>query len=241
MSAAGRRRLDRLLDRLIELGVDPAVVEKLGDFLLLAPPQEAARIRPLALAERLGLDPDRLTAACLHGAREGLLELLWDILCPICRVPSGVKDALQAVGDHEHCPACNLDFKPDFAESVEMIFRVHPQVRPTELKTYCVGGPAHSRHVVAQVRIAPGETVELDLALGEGEYRLRGPQLPYALDFRVRPGAASRRWDLHLAPGPTPPSVGVLQSGRQTLTLTNDHPLEVTARVERARPPAPTH
>ncbi len=231
--AAGRLRLERLLDRLIELRVDPAVVEKLGDYLVLAPPQEAARIRPLALASRLKLDPDRLTAACLHGAREGLLELLWDILCPICRIPSGVKDGLQSIGDHEHCPACNLDFKADFAESVEMIFRVHPQVRPTELKTYCVGGPAHSPHVAAQVRIAPGETVELELALGEGRYRLRGPQLPYALDFRVRPGTAARRWDLHLAPGAAPPSVGVLQAGRQTLALTNDHPVEVTARVER--------
>ena len=49
----------------------------------------------------------------------------------------------------------------------------------------------------------------------------------------MRPGTAARRWALHLAPGAAPPSVGVLQAGWQTLALTNDHPVEVTARVER--------
>ena len=238
LKPAGRQRLGQLLDRLVELRLDPAVVEKLGEFLLHAAPQEVARIRPLALAARLGLDPDELTAACLHGAREGLLVLLWDILCPICRIPSGVKDALRALGEHEHCPACDLDFKPDFAEAVEMIFRVHPQVRPSELAVYCVGGPAHSPHVVAQVRVAPRETVELELALGEGAYRLRGPQLPYAFDFAVRPSAAVRRWDLHLARGAAPEPPPPLLAGQQVLTVTNEHPVEVVVRVERTAPRA---
>lgn len=232
----GRRRLEQLLDRLVELRLDPAVVEKLGEFLTAAPPQEVARIRPLALADRLGLDPDELTAACLHGAREGLLVLLWDILCPICRIPSAVKDALRSLGEHEHCPACELDFKPDFTESVEMIFRVHPQVRSSELAVYCVGGPAHSPHVAAQVRVAAGETVELELALSEGAYRLRGPQLPYALDFAVRPSAAARRWDLRLARGAAPEAPVPLQAGRQVLTVTNEYPVEVVVRVERTAP-----
>ncbi len=212
LKPAGRRRLEQLLDRLIELRLDPAVVEKLGEFLLYGAPQEVARIRPLALAARLGLDPDELTAACLHGAREGLLVLLWDILCPICRIPSGVKDALRSLAEHEHCPTCDLDFKPDFTESVEMIFRVHPQVRPSELAVYCVGGPAHSPHVAAQVRVAPGETVELELALTEGTYRLRGPQLPYALDFAVRSSAGARRWDLLWAAA-QPPAAGADAGG----------------------------
>ncbi len=233
LKPAGKRRLEELLDRLINLRLEPDVVEKFGDFLLNAPPQEVARIRPLALAERLGLNADQLTAACLHGAREGLLVLLWDILCPICRIPSGVKDALQAVSEHEHCPACDLDFKPEFGAAVEMIFRVHPEIRPSELATYCVGGPAHSPHVAAQIRVAPGETIELELALSEGAYRLRGPQLPYALDFQIRTTAAARRWEWTLVPGEPPPAPAALQAGRQILTLTNEHPVEIVVRVER--------
>jgi class 3 adenylate cyclase len=230
---AGRQRLERLLDRLIELRINPAVVEKLGEYLLHAPPQEVARVRPLALARRLGLDPEQVVDACLHGAREGLLVLLWDILCPICRIPAGVKETLRALSEHEHCPACELDFPVDFANAVELIFRVHPQIRSSELGVYCIGGPAHSPHVAAQVRVAAGETVALDLTLPEGAYKLRGPQLPYALDFQVRPKAPGRRWDLRLARGPAPEIIPALQTGRQLLALTNDHPHELVVRVER--------
>src|SRR5439155_7664071 len=52
-----RRRLEALLEELEQQGLEPTVVERLGDFLATAPPQEVARIRPLALARRLGVDP----------------------------------------------------------------------------------------------------------------------------------------------------------------------------------------
>src|SRR5262249_58645011 len=125
-----------------------------------APPQAVARIRPRPLARRLGLDPDKFTAACLHGARAGLLVLLWDILCPVCRIPSEVKETLRALREHGRCEACQIDFELDFANSVEMIFRAHPEVRDSELATYCVGGPAHSPHVAAQARVGPGERLD---------------------------------------------------------------------------------
>jgi serine/threonine protein kinase/class 3 adenylate cyclase len=234
LSGKQRRRLEQLLGRLNACGIDPGVVERLGDYLAVAPPQEVARIRPLALARRLGLDAEQVVAACLHGAREGLLVLLWDILCPVCRIPSEVKETLKALREHGRCEACNLDFELDFANSVEMIFRVHPQIRETELGIYCIGGPAHSPHVVAQVRVGAGERIELDLALGEGAYRLRGPQLPFTLDFKVQPQVSARRWDLNLARSPGPDLPRILQSGRQLLALRNDHSQELVARIERA-------
>jgi serine/threonine protein kinase/class 3 adenylate cyclase len=230
---ARRKRLEGLLSQLADLGTEAAIVEGLGDFLATAPPQEVARIRPLALARRLGLDPDKLTAACLHGTHLGLLVLLWDILCPVCRIPSEVKETLRELRDHGHCDACQIDFELDFANSVEMIFRAHPEIRDSELATYCVGGPAHSPHVAAQARVAPGERIELDLSLGEGAYRLRGPQLPGAIDFRVEPSARAARWDLVLARPPGPELPRVLRAGSQLLALTNDTDRELLVRVER--------
>ena len=186
MPAPRRQRLDRLIDRLVERGIDVAVVDRLFEHLIAGSAQELARIRPLALAERFGLDPDQVVAACLHGATEGLLELHWDLLCPVCRISAQVTDTLREIADHAHCQACHLDFDLDFANSIELIFRVHPEIREAELGTYCVGGPAHSPHVVAQMRVAAAERIELELALPEGSYRLRGPQLPWSADFRVR-------------------------------------------------------
>src|SRR5262249_29836363 len=126
LAGGRRRRLDVLLDRLTARGLDATVVERLGTFLAEAPAPEVARIRPLALAQRLDVDPDQLVAACLYGSRDGLLVMLWDILCPVCRVPAQIKDTLKAVREHDHCEACDLDFRLDFANSVEMIFRAHP-------------------------------------------------------------------------------------------------------------------
>ena len=165
MPAPRRQRLDRLLDRLVERGIDAAVVDRLAEHLAVGSAQEVARIRPLALAERFGLDPDQVVAACLHGAREGLLELHWDLLCPVCRISCQVTDTLRAIAEHAHCEACHLDFELDFANSIELIFRVHPEIREADLGTYCVGGPAHSPHVLAQMRVAPAERIELELEL----------------------------------------------------------------------------
>lgn len=236
LSGSRRRKLDALVARLVERGVDPEVADRLGEYLANAPAQEVARIRPLALARRLALPGDAVVNACLHGARDGLLVLLWDILCPVCRIPSQVQETLRELRSHGRCDACNLDYELDFANSVEVIFRAHPEVRDTELGVFCIGGPVHSPHVAAQARVQPGERIELDLALGEGAYQLRGPQLPYALDFRVEANAAAGRWDLSLSRGATAPVARSLRTGAQLLALTNDYKTEVVVRVERTAP-----
>jgi class 3 adenylate cyclase len=233
---ARRKTLDERLDRLIAHGVAPAVVEDLGEFLARAPVQDVSRIRPLALARRLGLDPSEFVDACLIGAHEGLLVLLWDLLCPVCRIPSEAAATLRELREHAHCAACNLDYELDFANSIEMVFRVHPDIRDTELGIFCIGGPAHSPHVVAQVRVAGGERLELNLALPEGTYRLRGPQLPNTLDLRIEPGVTSNRLELslgHIVPSARPAS---LRAGGQTLDLLNETDRELIVRVERIAP-----
>ena len=236
LSGERRRRLERWLDALGSRGFDPAVIERVGDFLELAPAQEVARIRPLALARRLGVDADRVVDACFRGAAEGVLMLLWDILCPVCRVPSQVIDTLRALQDHGHCESCQLDFDLDFANSVEVIFRVHPEIRETDVATYCAGSPSHSPHVAAQARVGAGERVVLDLTLEAGSYRLRGPQLPYSIDFRVEPGVSARRWDIDLKRGPTADLARSLRAGGQVIALANEHDREVLVRVERLAP-----
>src|SRR5207249_364238 len=133
-----------------------------------------------------------------------------------------------------HCEVCNLDFELDFANSVELIFRAHPEIREAELGTYCIGGPGHSPHVVAQVRLAAAEVIDLQLGLPEGAYRMRGPQLPFALDFRVHPSATVSRIDLNLSRGLDPLLPRNLKPGRQRLVLTNDQPHELVVRIERA-------
>ena len=210
------------------------MADRLGEFLSQAPDPEVARIRPLALANRLGLDPDQLITACLHGARDGLLVLLWDLLCPICRISSKIEDSLgQSAITAIALPAI-IDYPLDFASSVELVFRVHPEIRQVDLKTYCIGGPAHSPHVSPRSASRRDERVELALEMTAGSYRIRGPQLPVVGGV---PGSASaqraRLWEIHLAKGPVPDDPRTLATGHQVLTFANDLDREILVRVER--------
>ena len=233
LPADKQRILDARLKRLVELGVEPFVVERFGDYLATAPAQQLARIRPIALAQRLSVDERQMVAACLHGAREGLLSLVWDIICPLCRIPSQTQDSLKLLKEHGNCQACQSNFELDFANSIELVFRIASDIKDCETGIYCVGGPAHSPHVVAQVRLKPGEKFTCDLNLGEGLYRVRGPQLSYVAEFRVLTGSGVSRWELDLSRGPTADTPRTVQAGTQFFVLTNDRGHELVARLER--------
>jgi hypothetical protein len=245
------KRIGDMENALVGHDVASAVAHRLCDHVRHAPPQEIARIRPRAFARRHQLDYRDVLRGCLYGSRVGLLVMLWDVVCPRCRIPSNILESLEALRDHDHCEACNLDFELDFGRSVEIIFRAHPDLRDAELGTYCIGGPGHTPHVVVQIRLDPGERFEVDLMLEEGDYRVAGRQLPNTWGFTVERGAPLRRWELSItedepAPGaassrriasvtsPSPPHTQrVIDAGRQRLVLCNDTEREVVARIER--------
>ena len=233
LSESSRQILEYRLDATRARGVDRAVVDALGDYLATAPDQDLARIRPVALAERLRIDFETTIHACLHGAHAGLLILQWNLICPICRIASDSRDSLGEIGEHARCEACAVDYPLDFAETVEMIFRIDPTIRRAETRTYCIGGPAHSPHVVAQTRLAPGERFELDLPLEEGLYRLRGPQLPFHFDLRVRSTGAAARIDWDLGDPSCDDEPPTIRAGRVFIRLYNPHKREVLIRLER--------
>ncbi len=232
LRSAQRQKLLARIQQLRSCKIDPLVVDTLGQFLEHASDLEVARIRPLALAERFQLDAMQVVNACLEGTRLGIFSLLWDIMCPSCRIPANIQQTLAAIQDHGFCEACNLNFSVDLADSVEMIFRVHPEIRQVETATYCIGGPAWSRHVVAQVRLAAGERFACELNLSEGAYVIRGPQLPFTIDIRVGHQSDLRRVELSLA---RPPESSRIQMpvGSQVIVLCNDSNSDQQVRIER--------
>ena len=222
-----RRRL-RAIDHL-----DAATVDHLIRYIAEAPPPALGRIRPRALAARLHADEAALIDVCLHAVREGLLALLWDLLCPVCRVPADIVATLTAIQDHAHCPVCELDFDLDFQGSVELVFRPHPTIRAVDDAIYCIGGPAQAPHIAVQIRLAPAERLVLNLVLQDGTWRLAGRRLPYAAVFRVHPDAPIDAWDIDLAPGLADAIPRSLRSGRQKVTLTNTFDADILLRIER--------
>ncbi len=232
IGAIGRQRVQRLVGELASAGIETGAREGLASFLLSASDQDVARIRPLELGARLGVDDEALVDACLHAAKAGALGMVWDVICPSCRIPSNVVDSLQKIEAHDRCRACNISYEVDFSRAIELAFRAAPDIREVETRTYCVGGPAHFPHVTAQIRLAPGERFALPLAVGPGFYQVRSPQLAREYDFRVVAQGGVRRADLILGePTELPP----LTAGDQLLTLVNPDPKrEMLVRVERS-------
>ncbi len=232
----------RFLDlehRAIGQGAEPATMAAIGEWIRSAPTQEVARIRPLALARRLGLKESAVVDACYHAGAVGLLKPLWDLLCPSCRVPSSIEETLKALRDHGACEVCKLRYTLDLATSIELVFRVHPSLRDADPATYCISSPAHTPHVVAQLRLPLGERAQLALNLPEGAYQIAGRTLGATAPFRVRASAPKTRWEASLSSLSSSSSSAPIRTfpeGRQEITLHNDTDRAQLVRIERTTP-----
>lgn len=235
----GRNESKRLRERianLIDRGVEPGVASLLEKILQEWSSQDLSALRPLAIADRLKVDGRSMIDACLVAATEGLLALRWEVLCPTCRVAASTRDQLSAIGSHTHCEACDVDFQSNLGDAIEMVFQAHQEIREVNDGQYCIGGPEHSPHVVAQVRIEPGECLDLELDLKPGDYLIRGPRLPRTQSIRVQSTSAPSRVDFALSRIGLSHHTPSLRSGRQNISLINDLDHLHVVRIERTIP-----
>jgi class 3 adenylate cyclase len=207
-----------------ELVAQLAEVVRTGDDFSVAP------IRPFALASAWGVDRIALLRLCLEAVPAGLLELRWGLLCPSCRTASEVLPSLRDLDGRAHCHACDLRYDTDLDRAVEAQFFPHPAVRRVETRPYCVGGPALTPHVLAQVPLDAG-------AIGT----MRAPRDPGRVRLFLRGGAtalvdvvggAPDEVELEVGPGDVTPA-GVSIAPRGTLRLINRSGEGRHAKLER--------
>ncbi len=239
------------IESLRHAGVGAAMLAALQKHVLFGSNADIVRLRPLRFARAHQFEEKAFTEACLLAAHQGLFTIFWDIVCPLCQIPASFAESLQQLDSHAACPACDVTYPLKFGDSVQLVFRVAPDIRSNELQTYCIGGPAQSPHVAAQLRLAPGERRVMNLQLAEGRHRVRSPQLPGLIELDVQSEHAFSRADLLVGerltavandaePGSdqrlllraTEPCVQ-LASGRQVIAVRNELEHEVTLRVER--------
>src|SRR5918911_631031 len=169
----GRARLDTLRRGLLERMEEPELVARLVETVERGDDFVMARIRPYALADAWGVPRRKVLELCLLATRAGLFDLRWDLLCPLCR---GVKESgstLEEMKQRVHCEVCNIDFAANFDRSVELTYRTNSTLRRVEERTFCVGGPQLTPHIVAQQLMAQGDERSLTLPLEAGRYRVR--------------------------------------------------------------------
>jgi len=152
-------RLAPLADRLTALvreGADPDV----------------GRLRPFELAERWRADRRDVVTVCLQGVTAGLLDLVWDLVCPSCRTASERLALLSDAGSEGHCQLCELSFGVDLERAIEATFRPAAAVRAVDDAPLCISGPARTPHVLAQKLLPAGEEVVLPAPREPGRYRV---------------------------------------------------------------------
>ncbi|HEV2914738.1 MAG TPA: DUF5939 domain-containing protein [Pyrinomonadaceae bacterium] len=174
----GRARLAALSQKLISQGADARFVDKLAEMIEQADDITLARIRAYSLADYWGIRRKTALEVCLWATRVGLLDLQWDMLCPHCRGAAQTSRTLTGIHAQVYCDSCDVDFTVNFENSVELTFRPNQGVRAVENRSFCIGGPQVTPHIVAQQLLEPGAQRPLSLELEAGRYRLRSPGVP---------------------------------------------------------------
>lgn len=185
VSDAMASRLATAATRLKSDGADPRVVNRLVEFVQQADDFALARIKPYQLADEWGEPRRNVLETCLRATRVGVLDLQWDLLCPLCRGPQGGAGSLADIDSAAHCDTCRIDFTVNFDRFVELTFRPNDSIRRLDVRDYCIGSPQRTPHVVAQ-QLLPSKTNRvLDLPLEVGNYRLRALELSGDLAVKV--------------------------------------------------------
>ena len=108
----------------------PEPVRAIEKLIQVGSDRDLCRINALAFAANHNLNEEDVIAAFLHGARLGIFDMSWNILCPAC---GGVLDSgatLKTVKQAEYrCVLCADDCEPTLDEIVEVTFTVSPRLR----------------------------------------------------------------------------------------------------------------
>jgi class 3 adenylate cyclase len=170
---AARQRLDGLAE---ELARDPAshdLAPNLIDYLRHAPILDLRGMRPMALAKLWSAPPDHAVELFLAAAREGLVAMGWELLCPRCRGAKSRVSRLQDLPTGAHCSSCNIDYERNFSRNVELTFHPAPWIRPLSDGEMCMLGPGSARHIKFQGEVAARSARTFELSLAPGPYRFR--------------------------------------------------------------------
>lgn len=176
MAPGAETRLNELRTRLGS-GAFAEWTPKLIEFIQRAEDMALTHIRPYVLADAWGAPRRTMLELCLHATRAGLLDMQWELLCPLCRGTKLTAGSLNEIESKVHCEVCHIDFSVNFDRAVELTFRPNPMIRPIDAHPYCVGGPQVTPHIVVQ-QLLPAHTQRaIDLMLEPGRYRARALEL----------------------------------------------------------------
>ena len=232
LSSKGRARFRSLGEIVIQQGTDPSLVARLEVFLDSSDELSIQRIRPYALADHWECSRRAVLEMFLRATRAGILDMSWDLLCPLCRGRTEGHTNLGSVRGRSHCDTCQIDFTVNFDHNIEVVFRPNPSVRAVEFDAaFCAGSPQLQPHVVMAQSISSLHSLPVNLKLKPGRYTLRASKVPGSISLLAETDGLSRV-DLRVTSFGWPPEQGHV-SLAPTLNLINATDMEQTFQLER--------
>ena len=131
------------------------LIQRLTQFLRTSSDDSCGRIRPFTLADDWGEGRESVLRLCLHSTRLGLLDLTWELMCPLCRGAKGQASTLKNLRSEAHCSSCNIRFDANFDRSVQVTFRPSEQIPFSTAEHLLRRGPGNTRHIIVQQEVPP--------------------------------------------------------------------------------------
>jgi len=107
----------------------PRVISRLEHHIRTAPDGDLFRLNPLQWASERGVDEYEAVDLFLHGAKIGLFEMDWNVICPCCgKVMRSLRE-LHGLQAENACTVCFRRDKATLDDYVQVTFTISPTIR----------------------------------------------------------------------------------------------------------------
>jgi class 3 adenylate cyclase len=130
---ASKVREKILSEKLAALGKahpwSPRVMEKLAGLIRTGTDEQLFRINPLRFASENAVVESESIDLFLHGTRQGLFQMDWNLVCPTCGDSVESFKALNKLNSHFRCSVCDLNTEATLDDFIQVNFTISAEVR----------------------------------------------------------------------------------------------------------------
>jgi class 3 adenylate cyclase len=87
------------------------------------------RINPIRFAADKGLIEHEAIDAFLHGAKHGMFQMEWNLVCPTCGDSVESFRSLNKLNSHFYCTVCDLNSEATLDDYIQVNFTISPEIR----------------------------------------------------------------------------------------------------------------
>ena len=216
---------------------------KFGEILKQLDDWDLLRINPLSFAEEHGFDRLDSVELFIHGAKIGLFDFVWNMVCPSC---GGTEYTHRSINEIEesifHCSICHFDVPSNLDDQVEVAFMINPSIKKLDVSPFkdkdnyerFFFSPNFERSqpledYINDVKrsvalIEPDESKEVVFEAKPGElYRLLSIDLHSAMSMQTtdQQGSGTQAVNIDIVPAGLSPVDKLIAPGRVTLRIQN--------------------